>query len=327
MAARGSSASPEDTATHQPMLEGLELPDYHGRKPSGMKTKLSGAGSRISRSHSIGDRVVLVIEGVVKAAGHEQTDDGLLYVESLRVDDLFELDRDPGARLLSTLRSAYRTASDAAAGRQALDGLGEVGYTDASGVVMTAEEVAALRGDPTRVLVSDSLTPAVIVYDDQSRELWPDDFEKDAPRPFLGQQLERSGETREVVDLLHHATGEPIGARPAAQPPASTTKPKHAGDAPDIGAEAAAAEKTRRAELDSLRRDQDTLPTTADFEFVAATPTKKLRERLAADVTTLEHARRLVRAEEQGRGVGAAPRKDALAMLRAHVAKLEGSAS
>lgn len=208
------TTNPDTTATTQPALPSLELPDYHGRKPIGMRTTLNGAGTRISRAHGIDERVVLVIEGVVKHAGHDSTDDGLVYVEKVKVVDLYELDRDPGSRLLSALRSAHRTAEDDRSGRQPVPGLGEVGYTDASGVVLTPAEVAALRGDPIRVLVTDELTPAVIVFDDGTRLLWPDEFEPNAPRPFVGE--EAAGVV--VLEVLHTVTGEPLGAAAVAMP-------------------------------------------------------------------------------------------------------------
>lgn len=199
-----------DDVTHQPMLPTLELPEYHGRKPVKMKTAIAGAGSRITRPHSIGDRIVLIAEVRVKSAGHEDTDDGLEYVERYKVLDLFELDKDQGARLISTVRSLYRTADDAVKGRRPVPGLGEVGYTDASGVVLTPSEVAELRGDPVRAILSPELTPAVVVYEDGNRDLWPDDYPKDAPRPNIGERyLTDSGEV-EVLQLLHHQTGEPI---------------------------------------------------------------------------------------------------------------------
>lgn len=202
--------------SHQPQLDGLELPEYHGRKPVGMKTALTGAGTRIARAHGIGDRVVLVIEAKVKKAAHEETDDGLVYSETLKVVDLFEIDRDPGSRLLSAVRSAYRTAEDAVKAREPLRGadgtpeadMGEVGYTDASGIVLTPAEIAAIRGEPARALLTEQLTPAVIVYDNRERALWPDDFPKDTPRPALGQAF---GELV-VAELLHHETGEVIAS-------------------------------------------------------------------------------------------------------------------
>jgi len=204
---------------HEPTLPELELPDYHGRKPSGMKTSITGAGNRLTRAHEIGERVILVVEAKVKKAGHEELDDGLEYVEGLKVVDLFEIQGAPGKRLLSSVRQAYRTADDQVKGRPALaDGdvdLGSAGVTDASGTVLTPAELAELRGDPVRAMLSDATTPVVVVYSDGARELWPDEFEKDAPRPKAGDRFEVEGETGPaayvyVEELLHGDTGETL---------------------------------------------------------------------------------------------------------------------
>ncbi len=222
------ATTPDTEVTHQPTLPTLELPDYHGRLPAGMKTALSGAGNRIARPHSLGDRVVLVVEAKVKKAGHEETDDGLIYVEALKVLDLFELDRDQGSRLISSVRSAYRTADDMVKGKTPLPNYGEVGYTDASGVVLTPAEVASLRGDPIRVLATEALTPAVVVYSDATRELWPDEFPKDAPRPHVGETYHGDSGPLVVERLLHHETGEELGAT------APATASCECGHVPDL---------------------------------------------------------------------------------------------
>lgn len=208
-----------DDVTHQPTIPDLELPEYHGRRPVGMRTSLLGAGSRITRPHTIGDRIVLVIEARMKADGHDETDDGLVYSEKHKVLDFFELEGDRGARLLSTLRSLYRTGEDAIKGRRPIPDLAETGYTDASGVVLTPAEVAELRGDPIRAVLAPELTPAVIVYDDGARDLWPDDYPRDTPRPRVGDWLriesDGLGPVR-VERLLHHETGEEFTAPPTA---------------------------------------------------------------------------------------------------------------
>lgn len=199
-----------ESVSHQPQLPALELPEYHGRKASKMKTALTGAGSRVTRPHSIGDRVILVIEARVKSAGHEDTDDGLEYVEKLKVLDLFELSGEQGQRLVSTVRSLYRTGEDALKGRTPVPELGDVGYTDGSGVVLTPKEVAELRGDPIRAILTPELTPVVVVYSDGARELWPDQFPKDAPRPTVGEVFVADGADVTVVKLLDNITGEEL---------------------------------------------------------------------------------------------------------------------
>ncbi len=195
----------------------IPLPDYHGRAPSGMKTSLNGAGNRLSTPHEIGATVVLLIEAKVKGAGHDQTDDGLLYVEKLKVSDLFEVPGDPGRRLLSSYRNAYRVADDAVKGRKALEGddvdLGVAGMTDGSGVALTPEELAELRGDPVRAALDERLTPAVVLFSDGSRDLWPDEFDQGDPRPHAGDRFEADGDDGpvswiHVVEVLHAETGE-----------------------------------------------------------------------------------------------------------------------
>jgi len=200
---------------HQPSLPSLELPEYHGRQPVGMKTSVNGAGNRISRPHSIGDRVVAVIELKVKTAGHEETDDGLVYAEKHKVVDFFEVQGDPGARLLSAVRNAYRTADDAKSGREPLPDLGTAGVTDASGVALTPSELAELAGlDPVRAMLDDDATPVVVLYSDGARELWPDDFDAGAPRPTAGEKFDAPGEGPAayvyVEKLLHAETGETV---------------------------------------------------------------------------------------------------------------------
>lgn len=327
----------------QPTLPDLELPDYHGRKPVGMKTSVNGAGNRLARPHGIGDRVVLVIEAKVKKAGHEDTDDGLIYAEVLKVADLFEVQGDPGARLLSTLRSAYRTAKDDQDGKAPIPQLGEVGYTDAAGVVLTEREVAALRGDPIRALVSEGLTPAVVEYDDGSRLLWPDEYPKDAPRPAVGEKALLGDDELVVIALLHHETGETmasLGEIPADDPvldewegdpsdhrPAEADEPAddgYSGESYDGDPYDGPAKST--GETPALPGEialEERLPTAADFGFVDTT-VPLLREKLGS-VDDLVQLRRLLEAEKQGRGRALQARKGATDAIVARIEALGGS--
>lgn len=323
---------------HQPTLPALELPEYHGRAPVGMKTAVSGAGNRVTRPHGIGDRVVLVIEAKVKKAGHEETDDGLVYAETLKVVDLFELDRDPGARLISTVRSAYRTAEDSSKGRAAIPDLGDVGYTDANGIVLTPKEVAALRGDPVRVLVTEGLTPAVVVFDNGHRDLWPDDYDRDEPRPFVGQVYHPgTDEALEVVELLHHVTGERLEISAEDLRPETVSIEVDASgfvDAVEDFAEAFEAAEPFESEPFEVAEDVDPpppltsgekallleLPDAAAFEFVDC-PIPELRAKVAevADPVLL---RRFLNAEKQGRGRALKYRQGALDAIHARLAEV-----
>lgn len=200
--------------TVQPSLPELELPEYRGRKPVGMKTSVNGAGNRVARPHGIEDRVVFVVEAKCKASGHKATDDGIIYAEVLQVVDLFEVAGDPGRRLLSVVRQAYRVADDDREGRQPIPGVD--GWTDESGTVVSPEELAEVRGDPARALADERLTPAVVLFSDGARQLWPDEFDEGEPCPAVGDRYadERIGEGPAsyvyVAKLLHAETGETL---------------------------------------------------------------------------------------------------------------------
>lgn len=125
----------------------LDLPDYHGRKPVGMKTSVNGAGNRLTVPHGIGDTVVLLVEAKVKRAGHEEADDGLLYAETLKVVDLFEIGGEAGRDLLRTQRLAYQDARRSADGEDPLPlDLGVEVTIDGSGVALTPAELAEQTG-------------------------------------------------------------------------------------------------------------------------------------------------------------------------------------
>lgn len=310
---------------HQPTLPDLELPDYHGRAPIGMRTALAGAGNRIARAHGIGDRVVLVIEAKVKKAGHEDTDDGLVYVETHKVVDLFELDRDPGARLLSHLRSQYRQAKDAAEGRVPIDGLGDEGWTDASGVALTAQELAERRGDPVALLGAQDATPAVVVYENGERALWPDEYARDFRRPRAGD-LHEAGL---VVELLHHETGETLEDVRRSSIEVDDPGPDDEDDeldpfdADDEYSNVVPFEKPETVEEPPTAGEEELakrLPTSADFAFVDTTVPLLVGK--IAEIVDVGHLRRLVEAEKQGRGRALAARKGALDALYGRLAEL-----
>lgn len=310
--------------TRQPALPTLELPEYHGRKPVGMKTSLIGVGTRITRPHSIGDRTVLVLEVRMKADGHEETDDGLTYSEKHKVLDLFELQGEQGARLLSSLRSIYRTADEESKGRSPLPDLGDIGYADASGVVLTPAEVAELRGDPVRTILTPDLTPAVIVYSDGARDLWPDDFPRDTPRPRVDDVFTTEGAaTVTVTKLLHHETGEELAAAPLRAVPDLPDPDPFAGD---LGDTAEGWETPDQRSAEEIAADAETarieslLPTSVDFGLVDCDIV--ILRQVAAGVATVAEARRLLAAEQQGRGRGLKPRKGALDLISDRIAEL-----
>lgn len=202
------------TEKAQTALPVEELPEYHGVKAVGMKTKLNGAGNRIARPTDLKEKTVLVIEAVTKASGHEDTDDGILYVENRKVLDLFELPAEQGRLLINSLRQASKAAdpgripgiddTEIAAGTKVI--------TDASGVAMTPSEIAEVHG----IAVDPGLSPCVLVFVDGSRGLWPDDWAGlGQSRGELGGTMRRPGSTTpgdvlQIVEILHHDTGESL---------------------------------------------------------------------------------------------------------------------
>lgn len=293
-----------DPIENQPALPDLELPDYHGRKPIGMKTAVNGAGNRISRSHDIGERLVIVLEARVRKAGHEETDDGLIYAETLKVVDLFEIGGDPGKRLLSNVRQAYRSADDASMGRTALPG-GE-GWTDGSGTALTPDEVAEIRGDPTAAMRDERATPVVVVFSDGLRQLWPDEFDKDAPRPAAGDRFEDEGETAAgytyAAQLLDASTGETLAEWTDEQEAARLLELEQA------------AETEEKATTDS------TTPEANGDRLFLARGIAKMTDDVAAlaDVLTV---RRLIKAEREGKN-----RKNVVDLLSRRATELNGLA-
>lgn len=210
-----------DAPPVEQQLPGTELPEYHGRRPSGMKSSITGSANRITRAHDENEVIVAVVELRLKGAGHDFTEkNGLVYTEKLRMRDLFEVPGAAGKRLLAAMRSSYQVADDRRNGKAALEGddgldLVAAGVTDASGVVLTATELAELRGDPVRAALDERLDPVVVIFSDGSRELWPDEFDPDEVRPHAGDRYEDDGDETGgpaswiyVAEVLHHATGE-----------------------------------------------------------------------------------------------------------------------
>lgn len=190
-----------------------------GRMPAGMKTKISGAGQRITRPHALGDTVVLVLEGKIKSAGHEETNDGVLYVEAIATKDLFELSDAIGKPVLAALRQAARQAD----GESPMPGMGTEPVeeavrviVDGSGVVMTPTEVAEAQGRKVAAEFGPE-DPVVLQFEGGERGLWPDDWAGlGQSRADLGGIMRlpgstKVGETGRVVAFIDHVTGETIG--------------------------------------------------------------------------------------------------------------------
>lgn len=321
----------------QTSLPDFDLPPYKGVKPQGMKTALTGAGNRISRAHTIGDRVVLVIEAKVKRAGHEDTDDGLLYTEQFKVVDMFEVDDPAAGRLLSQVREAYREADDERHGRMPLlepdPPAPDPGWTDEAGTVMTPDEVAEATGTPGPVAgaepgpgPSPARASVIVVFSDGARQLWPVEFEAGEACPSAGDRFEvEEGGFVHVAQVLDQDSGELLerwGEETSEDLPTSGEEPglgEVAGSSPpEPDVEDVEDAQVVDAEVVDLNG-----PTTAEFEFVDR-DAAEIKAAIGA-VTDPAQALRLVKAEQAGRGRGLKPRKGVLEVLERHASRLGGT--
>lgn len=203
----------DEEVTTELTLPGMELPEYHGRRPSKSKFSVSGTGNKVMTAHSIGDVVIAVVELKVKDAGHGLDGEDLYYAEKLTTTDYFEIQGASGKRLLSAVRSAYRAANEGA--EPLIDFSGEggtTGRTDASGIVVTPGDAMSIGDDPiVSALTDTSKTPVVVIYSDGGRELWPDEFDVGEDRPKIGSVvLDEHDVESVVVKVLDGVTGETL---------------------------------------------------------------------------------------------------------------------
>lgn len=159
---------------NQQTLPTLEaLPEYDGQRPIGMRTSLNGTGNRITHPHRIGDTVIVVLECRVTESAHKEVDDGIVYFEALKTKDFIEVPGSQGKTLLNALRQAAAGDEGTLPGVVATEvKAGAKVVADASGVVATPTEAETVFGIPH----DPALDPVVLVFDDGSRGLWPDDW-------------------------------------------------------------------------------------------------------------------------------------------------------
>lgn len=259
--ARPPKTEEEDVeATPQP-LPTLGLPEFEGIIPIAVQTTINGSGQRITRPLHHGEKIILIIEAEVNNIAHPRTKDGIKRQQVLGVEDMYELAGERGRKVLSTLRTAYRLSEDKRTGNNAIAGWTEPPEhlddglevtVDKSGTQLLPHEAAALRGDdPIDELIDEKLTPAVLVFDDGLRALWPADYAADVvtateQRPTAGgeflkprkprERKPRFGVVREILneagETLEEWTDEDEDARLAELE--DDAKAKEAADDPEL---------------------------------------------------------------------------------------------
>lgn len=201
-------------------LPGMGLPEFEGIVPVGVSARLaSSVGQRVQRAIRNNERVVLVIEAECVDVHHKVMAGGPYRVHDLRVLDFYEVTGRDGKRVLARARRLFRMAEDALGGRTKLTSLlDETHYPagvslDGQGVVMTEAELAAMRGEDWW---DADLTPIVIVFEDATRGLWPDEWEglgqtKARPGGFMRRPgSPREGDMGQVRQWLDADTGETL---------------------------------------------------------------------------------------------------------------------
>lgn len=98
----------------------IDAPEFEGRMPIGIVTKLNGSGQRINTARHLEESVVLLVEAEVSGVSHDLRKDGIVRVQTLGVVDLYELHDSEATELLKTVRARYRKAQDEANGRAPL---------------------------------------------------------------------------------------------------------------------------------------------------------------------------------------------------------------
>lgn len=102
-----------------------QLPDHHGQVPVGVVTGITGTSSRLFRPLQTDEKVVLLVEAVVKEEGHRSVADGLHRIHKLQVVDLFELADEKGAKLLSAAKKDAGKLDDLMRAREPLPGIND----------------------------------------------------------------------------------------------------------------------------------------------------------------------------------------------------------
>lgn len=181
-----------ETEIETPLPITYDLPEFEGIIPIGVVTTLNGSGQRITRPMHYGERGVLVVEYEVEGVGHNKTNDGMKRHHKLKVLDLYELPGKPGSTLLRSLRQAHRTADDLNRGTVAIAGFDVTPEGNAAGIEVTVDEKGRVHTAVGAGLAH--IDVAVLVFEDEVRALWPDDFDDaTGPHPEAGERIRKPG--------------------------------------------------------------------------------------------------------------------------------------
>lgn len=305
---------PDGDVAVQPALIPHDLPEFEGLTPVGVVTKLNGAGQRIHRACHLEEKIVLVVEAEVSNVGHGMTDDGVKRIHTLRVKDLYELEGKTGAALLRSLRQAYRLADDQRHGRQGL-GMAELEQPEpnGAGIELEVDEDGRIHTS-TGGIGLPVVDVAVLVFEDESRALWPDDFaDATGPHPEAGERIRKPGAKAKdepvlIRQVLDADTGEELEVWTDEQ------------EAERIDAEAAMEEKVA-ADRAGVADDLDLVEKAAQ-KLLTGPDGWRAFGSIKTDLAGYTNLPALTRAHEIE--TGARARKNVLAALDERIAELRG---
>lgn len=152
-----------DVASHT----AATLTPIDGILPVELITKVKGASQHIGREVRLGDTIRFVGQAEVDDVSLKRTKAGPKRHQVLLITDLFELAEAPGRRLLNTMREQYRTGG--------ADTLPFKATADAQ----LLEQIGLASGP-------DSV---VVIFADETRAVWPDDWVDPPARPHPGERL------------------------------------------------------------------------------------------------------------------------------------------
>lgn len=182
----------------------VTLYEFEGQRVSGLRTSIGGTAVDGGTVLHHGQHIVTITVAQVDDIRHPRKDGHVTRLQVAKPTEVFLLDDDEYSEsLLRSLRLRARQADDAARGRGAFEM-----RTDENGVVLTPGDLTERAPLPDVPQMGPK--EVVVILDDQSRHLWPDDFDPEAPAPVLGEPVDEE-DARRVVELLDVVSGESLG--------------------------------------------------------------------------------------------------------------------
>lgn len=152
-----------------------ELPETNGVVPRTVVVNLGGKSQRIHRAFTQGEKVILLVEAEISSIGTQKGTGGPALAQKATALDIFHFAPEAGERILRAMKKARNADEGERLGRAPELDPGVEVTTDANGVLLTEDEVAAARGNEAAVL--DELGVPLPGEEDEEEEEDGDDEE------------------------------------------------------------------------------------------------------------------------------------------------------